>query len=89
MGGIKIGAVGTHTNALELVVYDEKGQSFTVKYHEMAPMLLNEMQKEHAAAQVQQHTIEGQQQVIALLSSRLERLEGKAGAAAASEGGIR
>jgi len=58
VGGIKIGAVGTHTNALELVVYDEKGQPFTVKYHEMAPMLLNEMKK-------QQHTIAGQADRIA------------------------
>ena len=30
----------------DLVVYDEKGQPFTVKYHEMAPMLLNEMKKQ-------------------------------------------
>jgi len=56
----------------DLVVYDDEGRPFTVKYHEMAPMLLNEMQK-------QQHTIAGQQQVIAMLSSRLERIESQSG----------
>jgi hypothetical protein len=46
----------------DLVVYDEKGEPFTVKYHELAPMLLNEMKK--------------QQQVISVLSARLEAVEG-------------
>ena len=35
----------------DLVVYDEAGKPFTVKYHELAPMLPNEMkrqQREHA-----------------------------------------
>jgi len=57
------------------VVYDEAGLPFTVKYHVMAPMLLNEMQK--------------QEQVISDLSSRLALFEGEAGAAATSEGDIR
>jgi len=59
----------------DLVVYDEKGQPFTVKYHEMAPMLLNEMKKEHRANLEQQRTIEAQQQEIAALASRLAQLE--------------
>ena len=49
----------------DLVVYDEKGQPFTVKYHEMAPMLLNEMKKERRA-----HA-----QEMAVLTERLARLE--------------
>jgi hypothetical protein len=56
----------------DLVVYDEKGRPFTVKYHEMAPMLLNEMKK-------QQDTLEAQRQryetEIAALTTRLARVE--------------
>ena len=42
-------------------MYDEQGRPFTVKYHELSPMLLNEMEK--------------QQRVIATLNARIERLE--------------
>ena len=63
----------------DLVVYDENGQPFTVKYHEMAPMLLNVMKKQRAAAQEQQRSMErvvgAQQQEIAALTTRLARLE--------------
>ncbi len=45
----------------DLVVYDDAGRPFTVKYHEMAPMLLNEMKK--------------QQRVIAALTTLLAALE--------------
>jgi hypothetical protein len=45
----------------DLVVYDEKGAPFTVKYHELAPMLLNEMKKQQAE--------------IAALTARLAQLE--------------
>ncbi len=31
----------------ELVVYDEDGKPFTVKYHLLSPMLLNELRKQH------------------------------------------
>ncbi len=48
----------------DLVVYDEKGQPFTVKYHEMAPMLLNEMKKQRAIEEDQQRKIERQAGVI-------------------------
>src|SRR5262249_15475010 len=49
----------------DLVVYDDAGKPFTVKYHELAPMLLNEMkrqQREHA-------------QEMAALTARLAQLE--------------
>ena len=64
----------------DLVVYDEHGQPFTVKYHEMAPMLLNEMKK-------QQHTIEAQpaEQQMAALTTRLARLEARSAIAPPDE----
>jgi hypothetical protein len=49
----------------DLVVYDETGKPFTVKYHVMAPMLLNEMQRQRRA-----HDLE-----MAALTARLSRLE--------------
>jgi hypothetical protein len=67
--------------APELVIYDEAGQPFTVKYHVMAPMLLNEAQK-------QRRSIEEQKRVIAELSSRLALLESEVGAGG-SKGGTR
>jgi hypothetical protein len=54
--------------APELVDFDDEGKPFSVHYHLLAPMLLNEVQE-------QQRTIEGQRQEIAALASRLERLE--------------
>ncbi len=45
----------------DLVVYDEEGLPFTVKYHVLAPMLLNEMQR--------------QQRQIAALTTRLAQVE--------------
>ena len=63
----------------DLVVYDEEGLPFTVKYHEMAPMLLNEMQK--------------QQQMIGKPADRRARCATResrtGGAAAASKGELR
>jgi hypothetical protein len=55
----------------DLVVYDDAGRPFTVKYHAMAPMLLNEIQK--------------QERVIAALSARLDAIEGGQGAACRQE----
>jgi hypothetical protein len=79
----------------DLVVYDEKGQPFTVKYHEMAPMLLNEAKKDHRAIGEQQRKIdqqavvieqqrqenEAQQREIASLTTRLARVETQVSAA--------
>ena len=64
----------------DLVVYDEKGRPFTVKYHEMAPMLLNEMKKQQHTIEkleAQQQTIEAQAQEIAALTTRLARVEAR------------
>jgi hypothetical protein len=54
--------------APDLVIHDAEGRPFTVRYHQLAPMLLNELQK-------QQRTIEGQQRAIALLLARTEQLD--------------
>ena len=54
--------------APELVVYDDTGQPFSVRYHVLPSLLLNEVQK-------QQGLIEEQRQLIASLSGRLERVE--------------
>ena len=66
----------------EMVAYDKDGQPYTVKYQLLAPMLLNELQKQHAVATAQQDLIkELQEQVqtqgqqIADLQQRLLRLE--------------
>ncbi|HXK22708.1 MAG TPA: tail fiber domain-containing protein [Myxococcota bacterium] len=63
----------------DLVVYDDAGKPFTVKYHELAPMLLNEMKKEHRSSLEQQRVIEAQRQEIATLSARLARIETQLG----------
>jgi hypothetical protein len=61
----------------ELVAYDADGEPFSVRYHVLPSLLLNEVQK-------QQHRIEKieeQRQVIAALSARLEEVEQKLAAA--------
>ena len=52
----------------ELVVYNDKGQPETVAYQTLAPLLLNELQKEHAAAAAQSRE-------IADLRSRVSEIE--------------
>jgi len=73
----------------DLVVYDEAGKPFTVKYHELPAMLLNEAKKDHRAIGEQQRKIdeqaavieqqrqenEAQQRQITALMTRLARLE--------------
>ncbi len=48
----------------ELVQYDEEGKPFTVYYHLLTPLLLSELQKEHAAIKTQQEEINTQQEKI-------------------------
>ena len=50
-----------------VLVYDDQGRPFTVKYHEMAPMLLNEYQKQQREYQRQQRSIEAQAEVVRAL----------------------
>jgi Putative MetA-pathway of phenol degradation/Chaperone of endosialidase len=51
----------------ELVIYDNNGQPSTVNYQLLAPMLLNELQK-------QQKVIAGQQEQISNLQQQLDRV---------------
>ena len=59
----------------ELVTRDEKGRVDGVRYDELAPMLLNEMQKEHATvdALVTQHEADGAR--IAALEQQLADIQ--------------
>ena len=66
----------------DMVAYDKDGQPLTVRYQFLAPMLLNELQKQHAVVAAQQDVIKTQQeqietqgQQIADLQQRLSRLE--------------
>ena len=66
----------------EMVAYDKDGQPYTVKYQELAPMLLNELQKQNTVVTAQQDLIKTQQeqietqgQQIGDLQQRLSRLE--------------
>jgi hypothetical protein len=63
----------------DLVVYDEAGNPFTVKYHELPAMLLNETEKDHRALAQQQLTNVEQQHKIddeaATIESQREEIE--------------
>lgn len=52
----------------EMVAYDKDGQPYTVKYQLLAPMLLNELQKQHGI-------VTAQQKQIVDLQGRLAQLE--------------
>jgi hypothetical protein len=54
----------------DLVVYDADGQPQTVRYHLLTPMLLNELQKQHALSEAQQDLIRNQQQEIHTLQDQ-------------------
>ena len=56
----------------EMVVYEKDGQPYSVKYQLLAPMLLNELQKQHTVVAAQQDVIEKMQQRL----SQLEALIG-------------
>ena len=61
----------------ELVVYDREGRPETVRYHLINALLLNEVQKQHRAAEAQAKLIDQQQETIDRLEARLERLEAR------------
>ena len=60
--------------APELVAYDDEGEPYSVRYHVLPSLLLNEVQKQQRTDEGQQQTIEEQRQVIAL-TARLEKVE--------------
>ena len=66
----------------EMVGYDKDGLPYTVKYQVLAPMLLNELQKQHSVIAAQGNVIKSQQeqihtqaQQLSDLQQRLSRLE--------------
>ena len=66
----------------EMAAYDKDGQPYTVRYQMLAPMLLNELQKQRTVVAAQQELIKTQQEQgrtqgkqIADLQERLSRLE--------------
>jgi hypothetical protein len=48
----------------EMVAYDRDGQPYTVKYQLLAPMLLNELQKQHTVVTAQQDEMQSQRSQI-------------------------
>jgi hypothetical protein len=59
----------------EMVAYDKDGQALTVRYQELAPMLLNELQKQNLQIQKQAETIQSQQEQGRKMEARLAGLE--------------
>ena len=66
--------------APELVVRDAEGEPYSVRYHVLPSMLLNEVQKQQRVNEGQGVFIEEQREVIAALAGRIERLESRLGA---------
>jgi hypothetical protein len=66
----------------ELVQYEKDGEPFTVRYHELGPMLLNEAQKQYQHIQAQDghikqlsHTVNELTQALNEKDTRIQRLE--------------
>ena len=59
----------------ELVIRGQKGEIEGVRYEELTPMLLNELQKEHQHAEEQDETIRLLQEQNRRLEARLAALE--------------
>jgi Chaperone of endosialidase len=55
----------------ELVKYDQEGKPFTVYYNFLTPLLLSELQKEHAVNTAQQATLTTQQAQLADMNQQL------------------
>jgi hypothetical protein len=59
----------------ELVAYDKDGQPFTVRYQYLAPMLLNEVQKQYRRAEQQSEIVASQQAQIKAQEREIEGLK--------------
>jgi hypothetical protein len=59
----------------ELVVYDKNGQVETVAYHLLAPLLLNELQKERQTTVALQRQVDEQRTELAALSERVNEVQ--------------
>jgi hypothetical protein len=63
----------------DLVQYDDKGKPFTVRYHAINAMLLNELQKQHGTIEEQKAQLEQQEARIKRLETLLTRALGNQG----------
>ncbi len=59
----------------EMAVYDKDGQPSAVKYQMLAPMLLNELQKEHAVVMTQQDQLQTQLRQIKVQRQEIDGLK--------------
>ena len=59
----------------DLVVRDENGEAYTVRYDAVNVMLLNEFLKEHRKVQEQECRIQEQEATIAQLKKRMETVD--------------
>ena len=64
----------------ELVIRSATGEVQTVKYHELIPMLLNELQHEHQALQREHQALEQQRAEVGMLRQELAELRSLVGA---------
>ena len=55
----------------DLVVYDEEGEPFTVKYHLLSSMLLNELKKVHARDEEQTRELENLRSMVLALKAQV------------------
>jgi len=69
----------------DMVVRGLNGQIETVQYQKLAPMLLNELQKQNRQLEMQAETIRVQEEQNRKLEARLEALEAALGRAAAAQ----
>ena len=58
----------------ELVVFDKEGKPYTVRYHILSSMLLNDLQKQHARVEAQEALAEAQTREFEALRREVEEL---------------
>jgi hypothetical protein len=74
-GGVHFGLIAEEVDKVmpELVVRGKEGQIETVAYHELTPMLLNELQKLRATVQEQKAEIDTLKAQMAAILSKLSK----------------
>jgi hypothetical protein len=58
----------------ELVIYNQKGQPETVAYQTLTPLLVNELQREHARAEQQADVLKAMQEELSALKAEVAEL---------------
>ena len=72
----------------DLVVRDDKGDIYTVRYEAVNAMLLNEFLKEHRKNEQQEVTIASLQKQINALTAGLQKVSAQLATASPSRGGL-